>query len=193
FSKIMSWLFVSTLLGVVTLQIFSAYGIVVQPVTIQSQPSMRAINVADQDSARGRLEIWRLATKAWLENPRTFLIGTGDLVSAMKVKFDARSSGYGLTKDSLTHAHNLWIQTAGESGLLGLLAMLWLWGWVILKAWRSRDAGALALLAAIFVINSVDYLFFYAPVHLAFWIAAAGLKQPESNPDVLEGSAIVKA
>ena len=71
--------------------------------------------------------------------------------------------------------------------------MLWLWGWVVLKAWRSRDAGALALLAAIFVINSVDYLFFYAPVHLAFWMAAAGLKQPESTTVVLEGSAIVKA
>ncbi len=154
--------------------------------SVTQQSGIRSLNIADQDSARGRLEIWRLATKAWLENPRTFLIGTGDLSAAMKVKLDARATGYGLTKDTLTHAHNLWLQTAGESGLVGLLAMLWLWGWVILKAWRSRDAGALALLAAIFVINSVDYLFFYAPVHLAFWMAAAGLKQPEPSPDALK-------
>jgi O-antigen ligase len=177
--------------GIVVFQAFTIRNSAV-PVT-QNQTGLRALNISDQNTTRGRLEIWRLATKAWLENPRTFLIGTGDLASAMKVKFDARSSGYGLSKDSLTHAHNLWVQTAGESGLLGLCAMLWLWGWVILKAWQSRDAGALALLAAIFVINSVDYLFFYAPVHLAFWMAAAGLKPPEPSPDGFEGSAIVKA
>ena len=69
--------------------------------------------------------------------------------------------------------------------------MLWLWGWVILRAWRSRDAGALALLAAIFVINSVDYLFLYAPVHLACWMAAAGLKRLEPTPVPPEGTAIL--
>ena len=111
--------------------------------------------------------------------------------NAMNAKFDARSSSFRLTKDSLTHNYNLWIQTAGESGLLGLCAMLWLWGWVILRAWRSRDAGALALLAAIFVINSVDFLFFYAPVFLASWTGAAGFKRPEATPALPEGSAIL--
>ncbi len=144
------------------------------------QPILRSLDIVDQNSARIRLEIWRLAIKAWLENPRSFLIGTGNLTNAMKAQFDARSSNFGLSKDSLTHAHNLWIQTAGESGLVGLCAMLWLWGWVILRAWRLRDTGALALLTAIFAINSVDYLFFYAPVHLCFWIAAAGLKKIEA-------------
>ena len=157
----------------------------------QLQPTIRVLRTTPTESIQTRLELWRLATKAWLENPRTFLIGTGDLTTAMKAKFDARSSSFGLTKDSLTHAHNLWIQTAGESGLLGLCAMMWLWGWVILRAWRSRDAGALALLAAIFVINSVDYLFFYAPVHLAFWMAAAGLKRPEPTSVPPEGSAVL--
>ena len=149
---------------------------------VTQQSSIRSLNIADKDSARTRLEIWRLAIKSWLENPRTFLIGTGDLTAAMKVKLDARATSYGLTKDTLTHAHNLWLQTAGESGLLGLLAMMWLWGWVIWKAWKARDAGALALLAAIFVINSVDYLFYYAPVHLAFWMAAAGFTKPPDQP-----------
>ncbi len=190
--KALPWLFILTLFGIVVFQTGTIRSTSI-PITIQSQTGIRSLNISDQDSARGRLEIWRLAAKAWLENPRTFLIGTGDLSAAMKVKFDARATGYGLTKDSLTHAHNLWLQTAGESGLLGLCAMLWLWAWVILRAWRSRDAGALALLAAIFVINSVDYLFFYAPVHLAFWMAAAGLKQPDSTAGVLEGSAIVKS
>ncbi len=153
--------------------------------TVQNQTGLRAFDFSDQDSFRGRFELWRLATKAWLENSRTFLIGAGDLSSAMKVQFDTRSSGFGLTKDSLTHAHNLWVQTAGESGLIGLLAMVTLWAWVIRRAWKARDAGALALLAAIFVINSVDYLFFYAPVNLAFWMAAAGFK-PSDHAKQLE-------
>jgi hypothetical protein len=178
--KLLPWVIV---LAFTTIAIFQAVTIrgSVSPIVPSSQTGLRSLNVADQDSARGRLEIWRLATKSWLENPRTFLIGTGDLASAMKVKHDARAVSFGLTKDSLTHAHNLWIQTAGESGLLGLSAMITLWCWVVWKSWKSRDAGALALLAAIFVINSVDYLFYYAPVHLAFWMAAAGLKPPDNK------------
>ena len=69
----------------------------------------------------------------------------------------------------------------GESGSVGACrgAIVWLWGWIVLKAWRSRDASALALLTAIFVINSVDYLFFYAPIYLAFWLAGAGFVAKE--------------
>jgi O-Antigen ligase len=161
------------------------------PLDIGERNGVRSLNILDRDSTQTRLAIWRLAFKAWVENPRTFLIGAGDLTNAMKAKFDASSSSFGLTKDSLTHAHNLWLQTAGESGLLGLCAMLGLWIWVILRAWRARDGGALALLSAIFVINSVDYLFFYTPVYLAFWMSAAGLKQPEATPVPLESSAVV--
>ena len=152
----------------------NAWNGIVQPTTTQPETGLRSFRVVDQDTSRGRFEIWRLAVKAWLENPQTFLIGTGNLTAAMKANFDARASHFGLSKDTLTHAHNLWLQTAGESGALGLGIMIWLWVWVILKAWRARDASALALLTAIFVINSVDYLFFYAPIHLSFWMAAAG-------------------
>jgi O-Antigen ligase len=187
--KVFPYFAVISLIAIVVLQV-SGLGAITPTPSLQSQSALRSLDVVNGDTTRTRLEIWRLATKAWLENPRTVLFGAGDLTEVMKAKFDARASSFGLTKDSLTHAHNLWIQTAGESGLLGLCAMLWLWGWVILRAWRSRDAGALALLAAIFVINSVDYLFFYAPVHLAFWMAAAGLKQPEPVPTPLESSPI---
>ena len=146
----------------------------VAPSTPQIDPGLRSLRVMDQETSRGRVEIWRLALKAWLENPTTFLIGTGDLTTAMKANFDSRASYFGLGKDTLTHAHNLWLQTAGESSVIGLGALIWLWGWIVLKAWRSRDASALALLTAIFVINLVDYLFFYAPIYLAFWLAGTG-------------------
>jgi hypothetical protein len=146
----------------------------VSTLSVIQQSGIRSLSINDSVSARGRLEIWRLALNSWLESPRTFLIGTGDLASAMKVEFDAQAASFGIHKKFLTHAHNLWFQTAGESGLIGLFGMIILWVWVIRTAWQARDAGALALLVAIFVINSVDYLFYYAPVHLAFWMAAVG-------------------
>jgi hypothetical protein len=183
-AKLLPLMLVVFLFGVVGLQL-RAFNEVQAPAV----QSMRSLSL-DSSSARVRLEIWRVASKAWLENPRTFFMGTGDLTSVMKVQLDARAMRSGLTKDTLTHAHNLWIQTAGESGLLGLCIMLWLWGWAILRAWRSRDTAALAVLAAIFVINSVDYLFFYAPVHLAFWMAVAGMK-PQAGASWLKSVKLV--
>ena len=179
FFKLLPWFIVFTLL---IFGIFQFRAIFIADKINLSQSDSRLLNLIDKNSARERIEIWRLAAKSWLESPQTFLIGVGNLTQAMKTHFDARSSRYGLVKNNLTHAHNLWLQTVGESGLFGLFAMIALWVWVVRKAWRSRDAGALSLLAAIFVINSVDYLFFYAPVHLAFWMAAAGFKNSDPEP-----------
>jgi hypothetical protein len=179
FYKVLPWFIVMVFTVAVSLLLLRN---TTKPSIAQSQPIALSMRIFENDFARDRIDIWRLATKAWLENPRTFLIGTGDLSAAMLRQFDPKTSGVVLSSEGLTHAHNLWLQTAGESGLLGLSIMLWLWGWVVLKAWRSRDSGALALLTAIFVINSVDYLFFYAPVHLCFWMAAASFKkQPEDS------------
>jgi O-Antigen ligase len=169
--KLLPWIFAVTVILVVAFQV-RIFSIEIQPMAVKSFRSL----VTDHNSTQNRLEIWRLVTKSWLETPRTVLIGTGDLTNAMKAKFDARSSRYGLTKESLTHAHNLWLQTLGESGLLGFLVMLGLWCWVIVRAWRVRDSAALALLAAVFIMNSVDYLFFYAPVQLCFWMATVGFQ-----------------
>jgi O-antigen ligase len=141
------------------------------------QPEMRSLNMIDKDTTRTRLEIWRLASKAWLENPKTFIFGTGDLTKAMKSKLDTRAIGFGLSAESITHAHNLWLQTAGQNGLLGLFVMLGLWILIIWQAWKAKDAGSLALMIAIFVINSLDYLFYYAPIHICFWIAALGFQR----------------
>jgi hypothetical protein len=141
----------------------------------------RSFYLTDQNATQDRLTLWRLASQAWLKNPSTILVGTGNLAFAMKAQYDTQAQDTGIAQDELTHAHNLLFQTAGESGLLGLLVIVWLWGWVVWRAWKSQDAGALALLAAIFVINSVDYLFYYSSVYLAFWMAAAGLKNPDNH------------
>jgi hypothetical protein len=151
------------------------------PEVNQIRVKLRSLDFINQDLNQIRLEIWRLALSAWLENPRTFLIGTGDINAAMKKYVDVHSKKFGLTEDSLTHTHNLWLQTVGTTGIIGLIFMLWLWSWVFRRAWRTQDAGAMALLITIFVINSVDYLFFYAPIHLCFWIAAIGFSTENST------------
>ena len=173
--KILPWAVIAIVIGILTFQASILSGFI-EPNPAPLSPELRSLSIVDKDSSRTRLEIWRLATKAWLNNPQTFLFGTGNLTAAMNLQLDARATGFGLSKDVITHAHNLWLQTAGERGLLGLLTMLWLWIWVIWHAWKARDAAALAILATIFVLNTVDYLFYYAPVQLCFWIAAVGLK-----------------
>jgi hypothetical protein len=173
--KIAPFLALIAMSGIVIFQLALIRG-TIEPHAAQPQAEMRSLNMVDKDTTRTRLEIWRLASKAWLENPQTFIFGTGDLTKAMKSKLDARAIGFGLTDESITHAHNLWLQTAGQNGLLGFLLMLGLWVLIIWQAWKARDAGSLALMIAIFVINSVDYLFYYAPIHLCFWMAALGFK-----------------
>ncbi len=180
FHRIIPILFLIVIIGVIVFQIVLIRGII-EPHPARPQPEMRSLNMIDKDTTRTRLEIWRLASKVWLENPKTFIFGTGDLTKAMKSKLDSRAIGFGLSAESITHAHNLWLQTAGQNGLLGLLIMVWLWILIIWRAWKARDAGSLALMIAIFVINSLDYLFYYAPIHICFWTAALGFQRKMIN------------
>lgn len=176
FHRTMPFLFLIVIIGITIFQIALIRG-TIEPKVAQPQPELRSLNMIDKDTTRTRLEIWRLASKAWLDNPKTFVFGTGDLTKAMKSKLDSRAIGFGLSIESITHAHNLWLQTAGQNGLLGLLIMFWLWILIIWQAWKARDAGSLALIIAIFVINSLDYLFYYAPIHICFWMAALGFQR----------------
>lgn len=138
--------------------------------------NIRLLDTSDNSSIQTRIEIWRLAVKAWLETPATILFGTGDLRNAMQSQIDARTIQAGFTKETITHAHSLWLQTLGESGLVGLSALIGLLSVIIVQAWRKQDITAIALLCTILVINTVDYLFFFASVQFFFWISAAGFR-----------------
>ncbi len=152
----------------------------------------RVITPSYDLSVRGRVQLWRLTTQIWLESPRSFLFGVGNLADALRSNLDARALANGLSKDNITHAHNLWVQTAGETGLLGLLCLCLGWGLAIHRAWKNRDWGALSIFLCVFVINTFDYLFYYAPVQLVFWMAVVGFQKPSDaveSPKALPASA----
>ena len=146
---------------------------------VNPTPAVRLLDTSDSSSIRTRVEIWRLAFKSWSENTTTILFGTGNLQLAMQSHLDTRAIGAGFTKQTITHAHNLWLQTLGESGLIGLLALLGLWIWVFINAWKKLDATALAILVGISIINSLDYLFFFSSVQCMFWMCAVGFQSRE--------------
>jgi O-Antigen ligase len=136
--------------------------IITNPIMV-ANGGFRAIQPNDPASSRSRLEIFRLAWLAFKDSP---WFGVGDLQKAMIVKYDARAQSAGLARENLTHAHNLWLQVAGESGVFGLLAMMALWIVVFARAWRTNDRVALICLAVLFLVNLTDYFFYYAPVQI---------------------------
>jgi O-Antigen ligase len=170
------------LIALTAVQIYQQRTTVISnPITV-SNGGFRAIQPSDSASSRSRLEIFRLAWLAFQDSP---WFGVGDLQRAMIAKYDTRAQNAGLARENLTHAHNLWLQVAAESGIFGLMAMVALWIVVFARAWRLNDRVALICLAVLFLVNLTDYFFYYAPVQIVFWMSAAGfLVQKPNEKDV---------
>lgn len=134
-------------------------------------PGKRALKIPDHNSMQTRIDIFQLAFRAFLSSP---VVGVGNLQLAMLRDLKLNQKKFELQPENITHAHNLWLQVAGERGILGLFAMFWLWITVAYSAICRRDFSAISLLTVIFTLNTVDYLFYYAPVFIAFWWCAAG-------------------
>jgi O-Antigen ligase len=172
------------LIALTATQIYQQRNTIISNPITESDGGFRAIQPNDSNSSRARLEIFRLAWLAFQDSP---WFGVGDLQKAMIAKFDARAQKAGLTRQNLTHAHNLWLQVAGESGAFGLLAMVALWFVVFRRAWWENDRVALICLSVLFLVNLTDYFFYYAPVQIVFWMSAAGfLPRKPNSTEVVE-------
>jgi putative inorganic carbon (HCO3(-)) transporter len=122
-----------------------------------------AVEVTDENyAALERLAHWQSALEMWRDHP-WLGIGFGNYAAAY--------SKYALAKwpAALGHAHNYYLNIAAETGLLGLVAYLLLWGVVTWRVWRifrgTRDPntralalGALGMLVHVSVHNVVDNL-----------------------------------
>jgi putative inorganic carbon (HCO3(-)) transporter len=122
-----------------------------------------AVEVTDDNyAALERLAHWQSALAMWRDHP-WLGVGFGNYGTAY--------SQYALAKwpVALGHAHNYYLNIAAETGLLGLIAYLLLWGlafwrvWHIFRNTRDRTAralalGALGMLVHISVHNVVDNL-----------------------------------
>jgi putative inorganic carbon (hco3(-)) transporter len=72
-----------------------------------------------------------------------------------------------------TWAHNLELSTLAETGPLGLLALLWLFGSSALLLWRKRSVGGLAALVAFLAIAQAHDVLYDNKVMYALWLAVA--------------------
>ena len=178
------WIFASVLMAasVLILPLVTVFspGRTAAPAAIPVTGASRALSLNDPEGIQVRYETFRLAFDVWRQSP---LFGVGDLKKAMQANVDDQARAVGIEASNITHAHNLWLQVAGEGGILALVLMVALWGMVIRRVWRNRDRGALALLVVVAVANSLDYLFLYSPLQVAFWLAAAGLNHTVTPKD----------
>jgi O-antigen ligase len=122
-----------------------------------------SIEVTDANYASlERLAFWRVALDMWRDHP---LLGVGF------GNYQAVYARYALPKwrMALGHAHNYYLNIAAETGLIGLLAYLMLWGaafWQTIQASlraqgryaRAIALGALGVLVHVSVHNVVDNL-----------------------------------
>jgi O-antigen ligase len=72
-----------------------------------------------------------------------------------------------------TWAHNLELSTLAETGPLGLLALVWLFGAAAAMLWRRRSMAGLAALAAFLTIAQAHDVLYDNKVMYALWLAIA--------------------
>jgi O-antigen ligase len=128
-----------------------------------------------------RIAHWTAAQRMWERSP-WLGVGAGNYATVYP---EVRLPRW---EDPLGHAHNIYLNVLGESGLLGLAAFLALWGIVVGwvwqrshtksapgadKRWQAAVAiGVLGLVAHLSVHNLVDNLFVRGIlVYIGLWLA----------------------
>jgi O-antigen ligase len=125
---------------------------------------------------RGRFELWRIALVMWRAHPLT---GVGpDNFRRLHVEYGGWIAGGNVP----VGAHNVYLEAAATTGLLGLLALLAVFASAGAAAVRARGrsedhlraSAVLALLAAMAVQGLVDSLLACTGVYL-LWALVVGL------------------
>lgn len=105
--------------------------------------------VADLATGTGRVDIWWFAIKSGLESP---IFGHGADLWGVETRLRTGLTG-------ATHAHNQFLQVFSRSGLIGLLAYVWLFCLLVIytmRAFGPTRGASLALFLAFFVRSFVE-------------------------------------
>ncbi len=139
-----------------------------------------------------RIAHWVAALRMWEQAP-WFGIGPGNYASVYPLVRIPR------WEEALGHAHNIYLNTLAESGLIGFSLFMLLWlvaiGWIwrqYLTArqqhdqWRAAFAiGLLGVIGHSLVHNFFDNLFVQGIyLQVAFWLAALSVASPDQTLDV---------
>lgn len=136
-----------------------------------------------------RIAHWTAAQRMWERSP-WLGVGAGNYTTAYA---EVRLPRW---EDPLGHAHNVYLNVLGETGILGLTAFLALWGGVVVWVWqRARSSGrpeadkrwqaavaigVLGLVAHLSVHNLVDNLFVRGIlVYIGLWLTVIHLESYE--------------
>ena len=124
---------------------------------------IRSINIVSLDDYRDRFYAFRKSIFIWFDSP---FFGVKNFSSRL---LSPDTAGF-----SVSHAHNLVLQILGESGLFGLFAFFGLTV-SILRTTIKNHSFNLSVFVFVFLVNMVDYVFYYAPIQITFWILISGL------------------
>lgn len=102
-----------------------------------------------------REELWATAGRAFLENP-VFGLGWG---------------GYAAVNWIDEYPHNLFMETAAELGMVGLICLLVLLAMAARGVWRTRSAPEARIVAAVAVVMFMGQQFSSDLTYRVFWIA----------------------
>jgi cytochrome c-type biogenesis protein CcmH/NrfG len=85
-------------------------------------------------SNEGRVDMWRSAVEMTADHP-VFGVGYGMFGRAFREYRDPT-----IVQDKLAHAHNLYLNTLSELGVVGTAIVIWLAGTAITRIWRNYRA-----------------------------------------------------
>jgi putative inorganic carbon (HCO3(-)) transporter len=121
-------------------------------------------------SLSGRVEIWSRALYAIQDFPFTGC-GLGTLRKVVPVLYPL----FTISQNSdIAHAHNIFLQTAADVGLPGLIAYLALLGVAFAVAWHSKTQKGLPLLAALVALHIyglTDAVALGSKPGIVFWVS----------------------
>lgn len=152
--------------------LFSTYGVppALLPVSVarEGTPTPFAFDPPADVWRRGRFELWRIAALLWRDHP---LLGVGPDNYRW---LHAVRGGWLVVGDFTRSADNTYLEIAANTGTLGLIAYLATLAAAGRSAWRGLGAtsvpsvAALAMLAAMVVHGSVEYLLRFSGHSLLF-------------------------
>lgn len=127
-----------------------------------------------------RFTLYNAAARAFAASP---LFGVGPLDRFIAAAIEREGAAAGLSAADTRHVHSLWLQTAAESGAVGLAVLVLVWAAALRAVVVRRDRGAAMVMGAVAFGVTFDYLWQFAPVYAAFWMSAGGAFGAASSGD----------